>query len=203
MANAVLYDIGLPGVDDDKCHRNPPVPPEARTTNKQTTAQANRKANAYALPAPPCDAKPILRVPRKTQRAANRDPRMRSRVLTYPEAMWLTAQARRAGVSGFCLMRSVREFCPSWATACFLGRSRAIVLQPDASIVLLLHEMAHALDDDHSPDCPHRHGGSFQRAFVNLAKKFDRRFPRREMTQAVVREINSSDYYSCHWKPKS
>ena len=186
MANAILYDLNNP----DRGKRN-------------VDASARESPNAAPPPAPPCNAKPIIRIPPRIEAVALSNPG-RTRYLTPAEAIWITHQARRAGVSGFCLMRNVKKICPAWSSACFVGRSRTIVLQPDASIKTLLHEIAHAADNDYSPDCPHRHGRSYQSVFVGLADKFDRRFPRREMKRAVINEIRNvnPDYYKCHWSPR-
>ena len=186
MANAILYDLNNP--DGGK---------------RKVDAAARESPRAAPLPAPPCNAKPIIRIPPRIEAVALSNPG-RTRYLTPAEAMWITHRARRAGVSGFCLMRNVKKICSSWASACFLGRSRTIVLQPDASIKTLLHEIAHAADNDYSPDCPHRHGRSYQSVFVGLADKFDRRFPRREMKRAVINEIRNvnPNYYKCHWSPR-
>ena len=189
MANAILFDFK-----------------EADHQPREAARKPKKAARASPRPAPPCAAQPIIRPTKWAEFAALSNPRGRSRFLTPAEGIWVTAEARRARVAGFCLMKNVRKICnASWAGACFIPQGRVIALQPDASILTLLHEIAHAADKEYSPNCPHHHGKEYQRKFVGLAQRFDRRFPERDMEKAVIREIRVSnpDYYKCHWKPKS
>ena len=187
MKNAIAYDLGLPNPNDGNCIGKPPD-----DFAKKWAKDATR--NKLRAP-PPCKAKPRI-LPAKRGRAG---------FLTPAKARWFNAQARRANIAGFCLEKDVKEICSPYASACFLGKSRVIVLRPNASILTLLHEIAHAMDIDYSLDCPHRHGLSYQKNYVRIAKLFDRRFPGGDQENAVIREIQTGnpDYYKCHWTPKS